>query len=33
VAVIILVSSIAEAVRAVRMAHARRLIDPGISSL
>ncbi|MGH7587716.1 MAG: hypothetical protein ACRELU_03885 [Gemmatimonadota bacterium] len=33
VAVIILVSSIAEAVRAVRMAHARRLIDPDISSL
>ncbi|MGH7551195.1 MAG: hypothetical protein ACREK3_10700, partial [Gemmatimonadota bacterium] len=33
VAVIILVSSVAEAVRAVRMAHARNLVDPGISSV
>ncbi|MGH7572701.1 MAG: HAAS signaling domain-containing protein [Gemmatimonadota bacterium] len=33
VAVIILVSSIAEAVRAVRMAHARHLIDPGVSGV
>lgn len=33
VAAIILVSAIAESVRAVRMAHARRLIDPGISNV